>query len=284
MLNAIRFFYNLNDIYISKINGTNFVRSNNKLYIFVEIFKQDEVYEAYLLTNKYPEYDKFVLNKNNSIFTPFNNGIYVLIEKIQKNYPFPAIKTVPIETNYLLDRTPWGKLWSLKIDNYEYQMRHIRGKYKSVDESMPYFIGMCESAISYINYNVESIPAEKVICRRRMCPKEYYNPLNIVVDNRMRDISEHLKYLFWYGNYNYVSIEKILANVSKNKTNYQLLYARLLYPSFYFDIYEEVINNRCSQDAIIRMINRVDEYEKYINDIYNILLKYEPNLIKVDWL
>lgn len=283
MRNTIRYYYLFDDIYVSKINYTNYIKYKNKIYVFVEILNQDMVLEAYQLTKDYPEYEKIIVNKDKSIFTPYNNKIYVLIEKKQSN-AFPPLREVSSTTKFLLDRTNWSLLWSKKVDYYEYQFKHIKGLYKSIDESFEYYIGMTESSISYINYNIGKTNLKKCLCRNRMVEKEYYNPLNIVIDHRSRDIGESLKTMFWNNNYNTRKIKNTLSQIDLTLENCMLIYARLLYPSYYFDAYEMTITNRIDETNIKKIISRIEEYEKFVSEVFSILQGFNRNLVKIEWL
>lgn len=283
MRNTIRYYYLFDDIYVSKINYTNYIKYKNKIYVFVEILNQDMVLEAYQLTKDYPEYEKIIVNKDKSIFTPYNNKIYVLIEKKQSN-AFPPLREVSSTTKLLLDRTNWSLLWSKKVDYYEYQFKHIKGLYKSIDESFEYYIGMTESSISYINYNIGKTNLKKCLCRNRMVEKEYYNPLNIVIDHRSRDIGESLKTMFWNNNYNTRKIKNTLSQIDLTLENCMLIYARLLYPSYYFDAYEMTITNRTDETNIKKIISRIEEYEKFVSEVFSILQGFNRNLVKIEWL
>lgn len=283
MRNTIRYYYLFDDIYVSKINYTNYIKYKNKIYVFVEILNQDMVLEAYQLTKDYPEYEKIIVNKDKSIFTPYNNKIYVLIEKKQSN-AFPPLREVSSTTKLLLDRTNWSLLWSKKVDYYEYQFKHIKGLYKSIDESFEYYIGMTESSISYINYNIGKTNLKKCLCRNRMVEKEYYNPLNIVIDHRSRDIGESLKTMFWNSNYNTRKIKNTLSQIDLTLENCMLIYARLLYPSYYFDAYEMTITNRTDETNIKKIISRIEEYEKFVSEVFSILQGFNRKLVKIEWL
>ena len=57
----------------------------------------------------------------------------------------------------------------------------------------------------------------------------------------------------------------------------------MLYPSFYFDQYELVINENASESKITEIIKRSTEYEVYLKEIYMIINKY-ASIKKVDWL
>ena len=59
--------------------------------------------------------------------------------------------------------------------------------------------------------------------------------------------------------------------------------ARLLFPSFYFDIYEDIVNGYTKEKEIIKILNRTDEYQEFLKYIYNYINKKKP-IIKIDWL
>ena len=62
-----------------------------------------------------------------------------------------------------------------------------------------------------------------------------------------------------------------------------MLYARLLYPSYYFDIYEEIMNNGEDEEALIPIINKINDYELFLKEAYYEISKY-TNLERIDWI
>ena len=62
-----------------------------------------------------------------------------------------------------------------------------------------------------------------------------------------------------------------------------MLYARLLYPSYYFDIYEHIMNDNESEDKLMPIIEKCDKYELFLKQAYYEITKY-VNLDKIDWL
>ena len=62
-----------------------------------------------------------------------------------------------------------------------------------------------------------------------------------------------------------------------------LLVARILYPSFYFDKYDEIVNEEAQESSILKITSRIDEYEKYLQDIFSYLKKYY-NIKDVGWI
>lgn len=285
MLNTIKYYYNLNDLYIFTYKNKKYIKSNNKIYQFCEVHNISETLEAYKITNKYQEYEKILLNKEGQVFTKYNNKVYVLIEKKHTRKNFPITRMLVQEGKYMLDKSNWIALWTKKTDYIEYTAKHINGKYGIIDESINYFIGMAETAIAYLKNNkINTQFSEKVICRRQLEESEYYNPINIIIDYQARDISEYLKKIFWTNEYTYDKIHKILETIkNSSKNDYILIYARLIFPNFYFNKYIQVLENNSLEEIKI-IINRLDEYENYVKSVFNILKEKDKSLKKIEWL
>ena len=62
-----------------------------------------------------------------------------------------------------------------------------------------------------------------------------------------------------------------------------MLYARLLYPSYYFDIYEQIMNKKIDEDNLLRIVNKVNLYEQFLKKAYLEISKY-ANIEKIDWI
>ena len=113
---------------------------------------------------------------------------------------------------------------------------------------------------------------------------DLYNPINIIVDYKTRDIAEYIKVSFFNNNYN---IFEELNNYFKtnyiNLNDITLLYARVLYPSFYFHIYDDIITKKTDQKEITKITKRINDYEHYLYEIYLYLKKIYP-LPEVEWI
>ena len=81
MINTIKYNYNFNDICFVNMNNKYYIKNQGKLYEFSPINNIETVYEEYLITKQYKEFDQIIINKNKKIFTEYNNRLYVLIEK-----------------------------------------------------------------------------------------------------------------------------------------------------------------------------------------------------------
>lgn len=286
MKNTIKYYYNFDNINLIRSNESMYIKYKQEIYVFCRIINKDETLEIYSLTRNMPNFYQFIINKDNSIFTPYQNNLCVLLKVTpKKNITFKTNRVVLPYKNYLLDRSNWYELWTKKNDYFEYQHHHIYGKFKIIDESINYYIGLAENAISYISYNIrnETIQEQKTICHKRIDKNGYFNPLNCVIDYKERDLAEYLKYIFLNKQYLSLNLEKIVISFNSTKRGYTLLFGRLLYPSFYFDLYERIINNYDNENKLIEIIKRNKEYEEYLKNIYSIINKY-TDIKKVDWL
>ena len=56
-----------------------------------------------------------------------------------------------------------------------------------------------------------------------------------------------------------------------------------MFPSFYFDLYEKIVNDVVNEKEIIPILNRAKEYEEFLKYIYDFINKKE-SILKIDWL
>lgn len=288
MKNTIMYYYGFENISIIRQKRRKYIKHNNDIYIICRVYNEKEVLELYELTRGNPFFYKFIPNKDGSIFTMYQDFIFVLLKINDKSSMITQNKKqISLDENKksYLDRSDWYELWTRKNDYYEYQYQHIKGKYKVIDESINYYIGLAENAISYIaNIPINLKEQEKKgLYPKRLLESEYHNPLNYVIDYKERGLSETLKYLFLNKKYLSQNIEKIILSYNCTETGYKLLYGRMLYPSMYFDIYDKVINDFENEKELVNMIKRLKEYEEYLKEIYRIISKH-TKIKNIDWL
>lgn len=288
MKNTIMYYYGFENISIIRQKKRKYIKHNNDIYIICRVYNEKEVLELYELTRGNPFFYKFIPNKDGSIFTMYQDFIFVLLKINDKSSMITQNKNqISLDENkkYYLDRSDWYKLWTRKNDYYEYQYQHIKGKYKVIDESINYYIGLAENAIIYIaNIPINLKEQEKKgLYPKRLLESEYHNPLNYVIDYKERGLSETLKYLFLNKKYLSQNIEKIILSYNCTEIGYKLLYGRMLYPSMYFDIYDKVINDFENEKELVNVIKRLKEYEEYLKEIYRIISKH-TKIKNIDWL
>lgn len=301
MQNNLKYYYNIDvNSLITKKNYNYSFKYNNEYYIlcFYErsLAETNDLYKLSLYISQQNYYfGNIILNKDNQMVSIIENVPYVLIRNNilkDRNIKLLDIRGYSILINNfrssVLNRFNWVDLWSKKIDYYEYQIDHIKNKYPQIVDSIYYYLGMAENAISYIKDTIKpNIKYDLYIAHQRINEKDtisdLYNPLNIVVDHITRDISEMLKKFFFSNNYDYDEIEKYLNGLNMTNDDARLLYGRLLYPSLYFDLYEEVINNHLDERMFLKIIDRVEEYEIFLYKIFLIITK-KHQLPDVIWL
>ena len=122
-----------------------------------------------------------------------------------------------------------------------------------------------------------------VISHKRIKKEKFNNPLNLIVDYKSRDVAEYLKFLFLTNNYDYLKINQFIRSLHLNQISYQLIFGRMLFPTYYFDLYDQIVNNRCAETEILNIIKRVDEYEDYLTNIYMIINNISA-IERVNWL
>lgn len=175
----------------------------------------------------------------------------------------------------------WRNLWINKSDYIEYYYSNIVGKYKLIDESVDYYLGMLEMAIYYL-FDYNDYKDVGFIEHRVFDKNKLFNPLNIKIDVKERDFAEYLKFLFFNGLYKDIDIEKLIYTY-KDFYNFDLVIARLLYPNYYFDLFDKVILLEESESILFNVISKSQEYESYLKRILTYISTFFK-IKKIDWL
>lgn len=289
---TLMYNYDMEAPTIYRIKRRIYIKNNNDRYILLPVKSKKELNELYMILKKYKldnKYYEIVMTKNKELTIIYAGTEFVLIkitntnnislteERISTNLTLPA-------SIYNLDRSNWYFLWSKKNDYIEYKSNHVRKKYKLIDESVDYYLGMAETAIAYLNnINNYELKQNLTLSHRRIIDDEMKNPLNIIIDVKERDISEYLKYLFINQRYSQERIKGILFGYPDTEISYIRIYARLLYPNYYFDLYENIELEKENEEKLKELIKRIDEYEIYLKDIFNIIISRQK-IKKIDWI
>ena len=241
MKNTINFYYNIFlDELIKKDNCYYFYYGGDEYYFVPLNRPYDDVQGIYKLNLEMKKrkclVHELVLNKDKSIITVVNGISYVLIklckyknDKVFLNdINYIQNMTVNIECDKSLVRNDWIKLWSEKIDYYEYQISQVGKKYPLLCDSLSYFIGMGENAISYLVNNLDSKTNVNLVVSHKRIYQErgslnFYDPLNFVVDSRVRDVAEFIKETFYNKTLNLYDLKSYFNMANLNKNEYILL-------------------------------------------------------------
>lgn len=304
MKNNINYYYNLD---LEEINENGNVFSftiNNNLYYFVPFLRPNadlpEIYHICeeLLKRRYLCHS-FILNRDNKLLTSINEINYTMLKINDQFDKKITIADMLIFSNSFivkekqnkLYRNDWDTLWSEKVDYFEYQIRELGKGREVILNSFSYYIGLAENAISYvsktkIDNKINEMDIITIAHKRIFYPNivlNFNNPLSYILDLEVRDVAEYIKALFFSKIDVWDEIEYYFANKNLTSYSYQMFYARLLYPSYYFDMYEDILNGNKKEDELLNITDLATLYEEFLQEMYYFLSK-KTKLYRIDWL
>lgn len=295
MNNFIEYFYNIkidkviyNDKYYSFIyNGCVY-----RLYIYDDNLNSIKfLYDTNKMLIRNTLMSEIIINRNNEIVSEYNGVIYILIRiyvNINKSISLEEISFISKSLYKENININWGMLWARKIDYLEDLINENGKKYPLIVDSFNYFVGMAENAISYFNNiiidnNYKYVVSHKVI-RWNDTVESLYNPMNITFDYRVRDVAEYIKNSFFNNNQNiFNELVIYLRDNYLSLMEVKLLISRLLYPSFYFDMYEDILIDNKEEKIILNVISKLDDFEEYLSNIIN-FFKVNYDIEEIEWL
>ena len=290
MKNLINYYYNLDIKTFKKKDGKFVFEINNKFYEFIPFYGDVNIFYKNYLTvlrsNKYCH--EIVFNNQKNILTFYEGKPYLLLRKnisIDNKVDLNEIIIYDIPI-YSEGKLEWKKLWKEKIDYYEYQISQLSYKYKLLKNSFDYYIGLSENAISLLNY-VKEKDIRLYMCHRRINHNEkldnFFNPTNFVIDNLARDVAEYIKVNFFAGNLDSDDIYNYIDKLNFNESERILFFARLMYPSYYFDVYDQIVQGTAAEEKIDLYKKKNVLYETFLRSIYS-YLRLNFKFPEIEWL
>lgn len=291
MKNTINYYYNLNINTIHQKEKNYYFKVDNKNYLLLKcsnIEELDDVYRLNMYLSQILPVHRIVLNVNNEVITKINDSNYLLLELFSNNNKINLNNIIELSNIRIpfsvdkLKRNDWYNLWIKKIDYFEYQLSQIGKKYPLIRESFNYYIGLAENAIILVN-NIDFNNIPLGLSHRRITNMSFnlYNPLNIVIDARIRDVCEYFKFCFFNNIDISMELELFLSYNSFNIDEAKLFLARMFFPTYYFDLYEKIIDNEIDESEIKKVIIKADNYEKILKQVY---YHFKNNQINIEWL
>lgn len=304
MKETLEYYYGLDIESIEELDGKYHFKIENQDYFFVFYNRGIEELEDIInvsneMVKKGINVHKILINRNNSFLTKVGEYNYILFAVNNLNEEYDIFDMVKISEKLVLNnnksnlyRNNWGTLWSEKIDYFEYQVRELSIEKDVVKNSFSYYVGMAENAISYVNNTNMKYGGDAyriVLSHRRVFypnyKLNYLNPLSFVFDLEVRDIAEYLKAMFFKKDISFCldELSSYLKIRHLSLYEYQMLYARLLYPTYYFDIYESVMNKNGDEEQLVNIIKKCDSYEEFLKKAYLEISKY-AKIDKIEWI
>ncbi len=297
MKNAMMYYYNLEPSEIHQVGREYHFLYQEQMYWLRPYSRPiEELNELYTLSSWLCERGvcshQIVKNEQGKLYTQLQNEVYVLLrlKKTGKDsicigeiVSFQRLQ-IPINTYKYLQRQKWDILWASKIDYFEYQVNQFGKKYPVIRESFSYFCGLAENAISYVHLlpDVKHLVLSHKRIKINMTEMELYNPLNFIIDDQTRDASEYFKDKFFYGYLTFEEVKYYLLYCI-DITDFSRFFARMLFPSYYFDIYEEIMGGRKKEKDLLKIIHKVSFYENFLFTIYTFMNQY-TYITKPEWI
>ena len=290
MKKIIEYYYNLNITLIIYKNNKYYFETENAKYIFKQINRELNI----SIIDKLHTYDFFmsiVPNNKNNLLTVVNDKKYVLL-KINNNLnddkiSIYDIKKLPI-LKYEYSDINWIKLWENKVDNFEKWIFEREEQYLKIMPLFNYCIGLAETAILhlkqldktlYINMNY-AIVHERLNINTTLY--EYYDPTTVIIDYISRDIAEYFKTEILCQSFNIEKFIEYLIDMKLDKAEINLLFARMLFPSFFFDEMENSMVNG-QYEGVLKLESKIEIYQEQMRSINEVLIK-KYGIENIKWL
>lgn len=281
MKNAIIYYYNLKTNEVHQNAYYYWFKVSEKMYYLYKMENNniDELLEIVniLLKNNIKIHIP-VYNQQKSLLTNINGINYILFE-ITVNSKEPIILNDIYEINKIIidskehKKTSWYDLWTEKIDYLELQISEFGKEYPLLRKSFPYFCGLAETAIQLLDIiDVKEYRISHRYISKDEHLEEFLNPLNMTIDLKTRDLSEYLK-----SNYNHLTgiddITYIIKKFNLSNEEIKLLFARTLFPNYYFNMFEEIIAGEKEEKYINKYIENANTLEYLLKVFYSYIKK-----------
>ena len=281
MNNIVNYYYNLKNIDIINLDNNYLIMDNNDYsYLLYEVNNNININNTINILSKINNslYGDLILNNNKSYITKIDNNYYVLIRLkgiINDEISLKDMVNNNIKYRYLNNNNniDLNKLWSNKIDYLEYQVSQLGTNYNEILNSFSFFIGLSENAISFlninnINYNNIHKTINHLRIKNNMLFIDYYNPINILIDYDIRDYSEYIKSKLLITDDIDSDIKYILNNANLSDDDIKLFYARLMFPTIYFDKVEDILIDKVEEKELDKYIEIIPRYINMLKDVY----------------
>ena len=64
-----------------------------------------------------------------------------------------------------------------------------------------------------------------------------------------------------------------------------LFYGRLIYPSYFFDLYDDIVNLNLNEQEIEKIVIKSEEFENFLINVHSYLSNlYNKYIPQIDWL
>lgn len=284
----IKYFYSIN---VNKLNNKEdryIIESDSKKYLLIDYKKDPKIlYENYIIFKKNNVCcHDIILNKYGNILSEYDGKRYLLLkETISSNSNINVSDILDNNIINIKNNINIKEKWEIKNEYYESILLKISNNYICIKESFDYYIGLSELSINllnYVNFNNISNYVQHSRLKYNESLEDFYNPINMIIDSKIRDVALYFKSNFFNNNI-VLNMKQIIDSLNMNLDEAILFISRMIYPDYYFDIIDEMICYNSNDSRLKDCIKKNTTYENFIQNIYE-YLNHNYNLPKIDFL
>ena len=271
MIDILQKYYDIViDSYEEVNDGILFFIYDSKYYLYKSYLKENDVNSIFNKINNVKmniPLHSFVFNKNNLIFS--EGFVLFKLNSFVEDVSLSDIEYFLSQSIILFDYVKMDEFWFKKIDYLEYQLIELSNN-KIINSSFDYFVGLAELLLlfykeNYILNDTNLCLSHKVF--NSLSTLEFYNPLNLSVDCKYKDIISFIR-----NTNDYSLLNEYLNKIDYNEKIY--FFVRMCFPFYYFETLSECLIDG-DEEEMLKVVNGVDNYEKYLlfmEDLFNIHL------------
>lgn len=287
MKNFILLNYNIevDKIYSDKY----FFVNDEKIYIIRTNKKDKEIDYLAALSNELflngIKVNTFIINNEKKYFTKKDNINIVLLRVNEYENDFNINDIIRFQNiNSDLENVNIIDKWSKTIDDLENELVDYNEEYQLIQNSIDYFIGMGENAISLLNNHKDKIVNDSIghLINYKVFNKCILNnPFNFIKINKMYDIANYIKYKLLTNRVDYDEIDIIINNNSDIENIY--LFSCMMFPNIYFDLVNNIIKENEAEETLNKIINIIKDHRILLINMQN-SMKNVKDVKLITWL
>ena len=287
MKNFILLNYNIevDKIYSDKY----FFVNDEKIYIIRTNKKDKEIDYLAALSNELflngIKVNTFIINNEKKYFTKKDNINIVLLRVNEYENDFNINDIIRFQNiNSDLENVNIIDKWSKTIDDLENELVDYNEEYQLIQNSIDYFIGMGENAISLLNNHKDKIVNDSIghLINYKVFNKCILNnPFNFIKINKMYDIANYIKYKLLTNRIDYDEIDIIINNNSDIENIY--LFSCMMFPNIYFDLVNNIIKENETEETLNKIINIIKDHRILLINMQN-SMKNVKDVKLITWL
>ncbi len=274
MESLLSYYYGLNVTDIKYKKDYYIINTENNIFLLCELQENIEDLEKIIdiLNNTNIQYHLLVLTKEKNLYITYEGKNYCLL-KVRCNL---NNKVSLLTFNNVIEEglVNWADIWSKRVDYYENQIDELI-KEPNIKYAMEYYIGLTEIAIYYAN-NLKEIyhnnDLKYTISHKLISspsnPLDFYNPLNMIIDLEVRDLAEYFKASFFNETLTDSELLNLIDSFKYSEPMANYLFLRLLYPSYFFYLYDDYIETKNIDPKMILYIKKSRDYESLLTKVY----------------